>query len=323
MYFFILNLVLPFSICYGLTYFFSIFLLNKGKCYTSKDKPELEGFHETKEKVPNVGGIAFISATLLTSLLFSRLSSQVLYISLFIFSYGILGFFDDNSKRFSNNGDGIKSITKLFWQFTISTIFVIIGTSRGYISTGIPFFMREGIVYKIIENGILIFFFAYFTNAFNITDGIDGLLGTISVPICILLILVALVTNENEIAVILGISLLAAILAFLRFNKYPAKYFMGDCGSMALGCALLLLTLTLKQPIIFLISTLMLSLELLSSLIQIIAIRIFHTKVFSIAPLHHLFEKNGKTEIEIVNTFSRLSALFSIIAFIIYLYFNM
>ncbi len=315
-----LNLLIAFVLSYLLTYSFSIVLIKKGSNYTSNDKPELEGFHATKEKIPNVGGIAFISATIITFFLFSNKNEQSLYIILFITCYSILGFIDDNYKRFSNNGDGIKSLTKLIWQFTISSFFVIFGTSKGYISTGVPFFMKEGIFYKILENITIIFFFAYFTNAFNITDGLDGLLAKVSLPICFLLIIISIFGKNSNLSVILSVILFAALLAFLHFNKYPAKYFMGDCGSMALGCALLLITLTLKQPIVFLISTLMISIELMSSLIQIIAIRIFHKKVFSIAPLHHLYEKNGKNEIEIVNMFSKISALFSIIALIIYLY---
>ena len=157
-----LTILIPFILSYLLTYSFSLILIEKGKNYTSNDKPELEGFHATKEKIPNVGGIAFISSTIITYFILSNRNIHSLYIIFFIISYSILGFIDDNSKRFSNNGDGIKSITKLIWQFVISSVFVIFGTSRGYISTGVPFFMKEGSFYTILENLIIIFFFGYF-----------------------------------------------------------------------------------------------------------------------------------------------------------------
>lgn len=318
--YYLFNIFIPFTISYLLTYLISLFLLHKATNMISKSKPELQEFHENKDKIPNVGGIAFVFATFITTFIFATINLQLLYTLAFVLSFSLLGFIDDNYKRFSNNGDGIKSLTKLIWQFVIAIFFIILGTSRGYISSGIPIFFNDQLIYKVIENSLLIFLMVYFVNAFNITDGLDGLAGFVSLPLFILLILISLFTLNSEMSLILIVSLFASIIAFLHFNKYPAKYFMGDCGSMALGCALFIVALTLKVSYIFLIASLIFSLELFTSLIQIIAIRIFNKKVFSIAPIHHLFEQKGESEIDIVNLFGRLSALFSIIALILYGY---
>lgn len=314
------KIIIPFIVSYSLTFLLSNFLLHRLTKMVSKDKPELEEFHQSKETIPNIGGIAFIFATFITTAIFSNISVQLLYILSFILSFAILGFVDDNFKRFSLNGDGLRSITKLFWQFLIAIVFIIFGTNKGYIASGFPFLMNDNFISIFLENSILIFFVVYYVNAFNITDGLDGLAGYVSLPLCVIFIVISLFNLNNEYILILNISLFAAVLAFLHFNRFPAKYFMGDCGSMALGCSLLVISLNLKVFYIFIIASLIFSLELFTSLIQIVSIRLFKKKVFTIAPIHHLFEKKGESEIEIVTMFARLSAFFSIIALILYGY---
>ncbi len=319
---FIYEFVFPFFTSYGLTCLISLLLINKAAIMVSKSKPELEGFHKNKETIPNVGGIAFVLATFLSTAFFAQINTKLLYLFGVVSSFGVLGFIDDFYKRSSDNGDGITSKTKLFWQFVIAIFFVLYGTYHNFIGSGIPFLMKDNIIAKIFENLFLIFLLVYFVNAFNITDGLDGLAGSVSLPLCVLLILIAIMGENNQMILVLSISLLAALVAFLHFNKFPARYFMGDCGSMALGSTLLIIALSLKISLIFIIASLMLSVELFTSLIQIVSINIFKKKVFTIAPIHHLFEKKGESEIEIVNMFSRLSALFSIIALLLYCYLN-
>jgi len=319
---FISLFLLPFITSYILTYLTSILVIKTLSNLVSKNKPELIEFHSDKAKIPNVGGIAFVFATLVATFIFAPISRFLIYLLSSILSFSLLGFVDDFYKRTSNNGDGIKSLTKLVWQFLIAIFFVIYGTQHNYISSGIPYLNGETIFQKVIENVALIFLMVYFVNAFNITDGLDGLAGYVSLPICVLLILVSMLLPNNEVITVVTISISASLIAFLHFNKYPAKYFMGDCGSMALGVTLLMISLSLKVSIIFLIASLMLSIELFTSLIQILAIRIFNKKVFSIAPIHHLYEKKGNSETKIVLQFTRISTLFSIIALLVFCSWN-
>ncbi len=287
----------------------------------SKSKPELEGFHPNKENTPNIGGISFVVFTIVTTLIFAKISPRMIYLLTAIICFAFLGFIDDYYKQKSENGDGIKSTTKLFWQVVFALIFVSYGTFYNFIGTGIPYLMGNSFFSVILENSILTFLMVYFVNAFNITDGLDGLVGFVSLPLCVVLILVALTLQSSQMELVLATSIFAAIIAFLQFNKYPAKYFMGDCGSMALGVTLFLIAATLKVPFIFFIASLMVSIELTTSLIQIIAIRVFDKKVFSIAPIHHMLEKKGDSEIKIVSQFTKISALFSIFALLIFYYF--
>ncbi|MCY1152128.1 MAG: hypothetical protein PQJ49_07650 [Sphaerochaetaceae bacterium] len=318
---FLYRFLFPFILSYVLTYLTSLLLISKAKILVSKPKPELEDFHPDKADVPNIGGISFVLSTMVTTSIFAQIDKQLLYFISTIFSFALLGFVDDFYKKDSSNGDGLKSTTKLIWQIIISVVFVIYGTQNNYISSGIAFFDSDKVILRVLENACLIFLLVYFVNAFNITDGLDGLAGYVSLPLCVLLIMIAIMVPSNKLTLILSASIFASVLAFLKFNRYPAKYFMGDCGSMALGATLLLIAYSLNIAIIFLIASLMLSVELFTSLIQIVAIRIFKKKVFSIAPIHHLFEQKGESEITIVNQFTRISALFSIIAFLVFCYF--
>lgn len=312
----------PFVTSFTLTYLSSLLLISKVSKMVSKPKPELEGFHPNKEKIPNIGGISFVISTIITTFIFAPISTQSIYLLTVVLSFSLLGFVDDYYKQWSENGDGIKSGTKMFWQFSLAIIFILYGTNNNYISSGIPFLMGESALAKIFENGLLIFLMVYFVNGFNITDGLDGLVGYVSLPLCVLLILVALILPNNQLTLVLSTSIFAGLLAFLKFNKYPAKYFMGDCGSMSLGVILFLIAITLNITIIFFIASLMVSIELVSSFIQIVAIRIFNKKVFSIAPIHHMFEKKGDSETKIVYQFTRISTLFSIVALMVFCAFN-
>ena len=317
---FITKILLPFIVSYFLTYFSSVLLLKKASILVCKTKPELEGFHSKKENTPNIGGIAFISSAVISSLIFAPKSFELFYIIALVLCFGLLGFVDDFYKKDSDNGDGIISGTKLLWQFIIAIVFIIFGTSKNLISSGLPFLMGEELLLKIIENIFLIFLMVYFVNAFNITDGLDGLVGFVSLPLCLVLIVASLFIKNNEVVFTLLMSLTAALLAFLKFNKYPAKYFMGDCGSMALGSLLVIIVFVLKISGVFIIASMMLSIELISSLIQIISIRIFNQKVFTIAPIHHMYEEKGESESSIVSVFFKISTLFSVIALLLFYY---
>jgi phospho-N-acetylmuramoyl-pentapeptide-transferase len=317
---FLYSFIFPFILSYVLTFLTSLLLISKARILVSKPKPELEGFHEDKANIPNIGGVSFVISTMVTTSIFAQIDKELLYFISAIFSFALLGFVDDFYKKDSSNGDGIKSTTKLIWQIIISVVFVVYGTKNNYISSGIAFLERDELIIRVIENVCLIFLLVYFVNAFNITDGLDGLAGYVSLPLCVLLIMIAILVPSNKLILVLSVSIFASVLAFLKFNRYPAKYFMGDCGSMALGATLLLIAYSLNIATIFIIASLMLSVELFTSLIQIVAIRIFKKKVFSIAPIHHLFEKKGESEVKIVNQFTRISALFSIIALLVFCY---
>lgn len=303
---------------YILAFLISLFCIKYLKGISTKIKPELYDVHSHKEGTPNIGGIAFLSSTFIFSLIFIPLNKNVSFILLSTGLFSLLGFIDDISKIKTKNGDGISSKVKLLLQFVLGFIIAIFGEHLSIINLGWSFLYNDGIIFYIIRVAIIAFILAYFANAFNISDGLDGLLAYISIPIFILIFLIGLSIPLKISTILLCVSMLSSLLAFLHFNKNPAVYFMGDCGSMGLGIFLITTAFVLNIFPVFIIASLVLSVELFTSLIQIISINKFHKKVFLIAPIHHVFQKQGMNEESIVAQFARYSAICSIVAFFVY-----
>lgn len=312
-----------FALSFALTYLISLFCIKYLKKISCNIKPELVEEHAEKKGTPNVGGIAFLLGSFITSIIVFRYNSKVNYFLFATLSFGLLGFVDDFAKIKDINGDGLSPKIKMFLQFIIALVVSIIGDFSNLINIGLPFLYKDAFFLQIIRIALISFFIMYFVNAFNIADGLDGLLGTITIPIFILVIMVILSIPNQMVTMLLGISMFGAMLCFLVFNRHPALYFMGDCGSMGLGAFLSIMALSLNIVPFFLVATLMLSIELFSSLIQIIAIRVFKKKVFEIAPIHHMYQKRGISENSIVSQFARYSTIFSIVAFFLYAIINL
>jgi phospho-N-acetylmuramoyl-pentapeptide-transferase len=290
---------------------------------TSTIKPELLDVHSHKEGTPNVGGIAFLFGSVIASLIVFPIDESGMYIIFSTSLFALLGFIDDFFKINSTNGDGLSTKSKATLQFIVAFIIAVVGDYYSLTNIGLKFLYQDGIIYQAIRIFITTFFLAYFVNAFNIADGLDGLLGTITLPIFILMIMVLLSIPDHTVTMLMGVSMFGAVICFLLFNHHPAAYFMGDCGAMGLGAFLSVMALNLNIVPFFCIATMMFSIELFSSLIQIISIRKFGKKVFEIAPIHHMYQKRGINENSIVNQFTRYSAIFSILAFFLYAIINL
>lgn len=314
----ILTALLVFVLSFSITYLTSLIALKYLKGLTSTIKPELADVHSHKEGTANVGGIAFLFGAIITSLIVFPMDNVGRYIIFSTLLFASLGLLDDIAKINSTNGDGLTSKTKLILQLIVAIIISSVGEYYKLTNIGLKFLYQDGIVYQSVRIFLTTMFLTYFVNAFNIADGLDGLLGTITLPILILIIMILLSIPNHSVTMLLGISMFASVACFLVFNHHPAEYFMGDCGAMGLGSFLSVMALCLNIVPFFCIATLMFSIELFSSLIQIISIRKFKKKVFEIAPIHHMYQKRGINENSIVNQFTRISAVFSIIAFFLY-----
>ncbi|MDD4188210.1 MAG: phospho-N-acetylmuramoyl-pentapeptide-transferase [Bacilli bacterium] len=280
--------------------------------------------HLKKDGTPTIGGLIFIIPTIIIMiLLYLRGSIEMnfnLTILMYVFiCYGILGFFDDFLKVRYHNNKGISTLTKLFFQIIIALVFYIIykyngGDSSLIISSlniDIPLGWGFGIFILLVLVGT--------TNAVNITDGLDGLCGGLSVMALIAYGVIAWgttwVTGYQELA-IFSFVLIGSLLGFLVFNTHPAKIFMGDTGSLALGGAIATLAILTKHELSLIVIGGVFVVETLSSLIQIIAIRKFNTKVFKKAPLHHHFEELGWVETDIVKLFWVVGLLLAMLGII-------
>ena len=271
--------------------------------------------HLKKEGTPTIGGLIFIIPTVIIMfVLYLRGSVELspnLIILIFVFlSYALLGLVDDILKVKYHNNAGLKTLTKLFLQTVIAIIFYIIFKNNGgdsnlvitSLNINIPLGWCFGLFILLVLVGT--------TNAVNITDGLDGLAGGLSVMAFLAYGVIAWgsswIAGYQDIA-IFAFVLVGGLLGFLVFNTHPAKVFMGDTGSLALGGALATIAILIGG--VFVVET-------LCSLIQIIAIRKFHKKVFLKAPLHHHFEELGWCETDIVKLFWVVGFLLSMIGII-------
>ena len=267
--------------------------------------------HLKKDGTPTIGGLIFIIPTILIMLiLYLRGSIEFnsnLIILIFVFlSYGALGFIDDFLKVKYHNNNGLSIGVKFLLQTVIAVIFYIIYRNNGGDSNLVISSLGINVSLGWAFGLFILLVLVGTTNAVNISDGLDGLAGGLSVVAIMAYGVIAWgskwISGYQEIA-IFAFVLCGAILGFLVFNTHPAKVFMGDTGSLALGGALATIAILTKHELSLLLIGGVFVVETLSSAIQIIAIRKFHKKVFLKSPLHHHFEELGWEETDIVKLF--------------------
>lgn len=280
--------------------------------------------HLKKEGTPTIGGLIFIIPPIIAlSLLALRGSIDIspnLIIVIFVFlSYALLGFIDDFLKIKFHNNKGLSTMTKFVAQLLIAVVFYTIYKHNGGTTTLeitlINFKWDMGWFYGLF----ILFLLVGTTNAVNITDGLDGLCGGLSVMAFLSYGVITWgsdwITGYEGMAIFAFI-LVGSLLGFLLFNSHPARVFMGDTGSLALGGALATIAILTHHELSLALIGGVFVIETLSSLIQIISIRKFNKKVFLKAPIHHHFEELGWSETDIVKIFwtmGFLLAMFGVI----------
>lgn len=278
--------------------------------------------HKDKEGTPTMGGLIFIIPTMLSILILLLLNkinfSYNLFIVIFVFlSYALLGFIDDFLIIKRGNNIGLTEFQKLAGQIIIALIFFYIYMRSGakpvleFYTLGIE--INLGWFYGIF----LLFMLVASSNAVNITDGLDGLAGGLSLIAFITFALISAnsraIEGTSDIAVFCFV-LVGSLLGFLAFNSRPAKVFMGDTGSLALGATLATIAIITKHELTFIVVSGVFIFETLVCLIQIISMVYFHKKVFLMTPFHHHLEKLGWNERDIVVTFWCIGLILSMAA---------
>ena len=283
---------------------------------------ELNERHKAKQGTPTMGGIIFIVPVLLSlGYLYITKSITISYnlvVLLFTFlAYGFLGFIDDYLKVKKKNNDGISIVTKFICQMFISLVFFWLFMKGGgsstlrfsFLSLNIPLGWFFGIFIFVLLVGT--------ANAVNITDGLDGLCGGLSMIAFLAYGIIAWncswLPGYQEIA-IFAFVLSGALIGFLMFNSHPARVFMGDLGSLALGGALATMAILTRHELSLALIGGVFLVEVLSSFIQIVAIRKFNKKVFLKAPIHHHFEELKWSEPDIIKLFWTVGLILAMIA---------
>ena len=269
--------------------------------------------HLKKAGTPTMGGIIFIIGALILSLIFLPLDRlEVWIVILSTIGFGAIGFIDDFRKLILKQSEGLSPRGKIILQFGLALIISVLAYMNDKDSIGsllIPF-TSTSIGLGIIGIPIMIFIIVGTTNATNLTDGLDGLLATVSLPVFITLAIIGKGT-DNEI---FSYIMLGSLLGFLIFNSNPAAVFMGDTGSMAIGGAIVAMAINLKIPLYLIIFGGIYVLETLSVIIQVTSYRHRNKKrVFLMTPIHHHFELKGYKEQKIVVAFAVVSVIFCMI----------
>ena len=271
----------------------------------------LENTHKKKDGTPTMGGIIFILAafiSIITLLIFDKIEFTTnLFIVIFVFvSYALIGFLDDYLSIKKKTNIGLTAIQKIFLQLVVAVIFFYMYMKAGNEPTLEIYTLNINIDMGWFYGFFILFVLLGGSNAVNLTDGLDGLAGGLSATAFLSLGIIAWgsgwVAGYQDIAVFCFV-ILGALLGFLLFNTYPAKVFMGDTGSLALGATLSTVAILTDHEITLLAVMGVFIIETLSVILQVIWVKLFHKKLFLMTPLHHHFEKLGYEETEIVKGF--------------------
>ena len=277
--------------------------------------------HMHKKGTPTMGGISFIVSIVISLIVAMFLDSgNIQYYILFIYttiSFSVIGYIDDMLIVVKKKNDGLAPRKKLMLQILFSVIFYILVT---YIYKDINYIHIPGFDYKLNISYLYLIFLVFwqtgFSNAVNLTDGLDGL--ATSVTIITTSTFALLAYKENNLPVLVFcLTIVGALLGFLKFNRNPAKIFMGDTGSLALGGILAAISVILHKEIAFLFIGLVYILETLSVIIQVAYFKKTGKRIFKMSPLHHHFELSGYGEVKTVYIFVAIVVVSSAIGYFI------
>lgn len=273
--------------------------------------------HMVKSGTPTIGGLIFLFSAIITTLLTGNFKVSVFMILFSTLAFGAVGFIDDYIKVVMKRNLGLRAYQKLFLQILTAVILIIYQYNSKHMGTDlyIPF-LKDYRSIGVFYIPFIIFVIVGTVNSVNLTDGLDGLSSSVTI-ICLLFFNVVAVKFQRYEIAAFSLALAGALIGFLFFNKYPAKVFMGDTGSLALGGAISAIALLLNVPLILPIAGGIYFIETLSVIIQVVSFKTRGKRVFLMSPLHHHFEQKGWHEKKIVAVFSLVELILCIISYLI------
>ena len=275
--------------------------------------------HLKKQGTPTMGGLVFLTAVVITSLLYIRDYPRIIPVLFMTVGFGVIGFLDDYIKIVMKRSEGLNPVQKLIGQFIITGIFVYYLVCSGEVGTSMLVPFTGGFEHGIyLDLGFLFIPFVFFVvlgtdNGVNFTDGLDGLCTSVTILVATFLTIISIGENSG-ISPITG-AVVGSLLGFLLFNVYPAKVFMGDTGSLALGGFVAGVAYAMQMPLFIILVGLIYLVEVLSVMLQVSYFKATHGKrIFKMAPIHHHFELCGWSETRVVAVFSVVTAIMCLIA---------
>lgn len=271
-----------------------------------------------KAGTPIMGGILFIIVPVVLTLIFVKGIFQdldTLIVLLVFMGYGLIGFVDDFLIAVLKNNEGLKPLHKFLMQVLLAVIFFVLYRSHASLEITLPI-TRIVIPLGIAYFFLVLFMFAGSSNAVNLTDGMDGLSSGVSIIALIPYLVITLKQEKIGLAIFV-VCLIGALLGYLYYNKKPARVFMGDTGSLALGGVLAALAMITKTELLLILIAGVPVIETLCVMIQIGSVKIRHKKVFPYTPIHYAFRIKGMPEVSIVRMFWLVEAILAGIGLLI------
>ncbi len=294
-------------------------------------RPEGPVSHREKAGTPTMGGIGIIVSVLLAVYLWRRSASpEALLICLSAAGFAVIGMADDLLKIYRRNSEGLSPGAKLILQGAAASL--LMGFLYRYArlpltEVYIPWFFQQPIDIGTVYYPLAVLYIICFVNSVNLTDGLDGLasgLGIIASSAALVIAAMGIavipgiregvlqgIPGSGDIALVIS-ALIGALAGFLIFNRKPARLFMGDTGSQALGGLLAVTAILLRSEVLFLVISGMFLIESFSVILQVGSWKIRHKRIFNMAPLHHHYELAGKSETAIVRAFWGMGALLAV-----------
>lgn len=283
-----------------------------------KEGPES---HNYKKGTPTMGGLSFLIAIIISLIVASFLDYQnIIYYLLFMYitiSFAVIGYIDDMLIVVKKKNDGLSPRYKLYLQILFSTIFYIL---INFIYDDINYLYLPIVDYKLNISFVYLLFVIFwqtgFSNAVNLTDGLDGLATSVTIITTSCLAFISY-KDANYSVLNFCLIIIGSLIAFLIFNKKPAKIFMGDTGSLSLGAMLAAISIILHKEVTFLFVGLVYVLETASVILQVFYFKKTGKRIFKMAPLHHHFELSGYGEVKTVYIFIIIAIVSSVIGYFV------
>lgn len=273
--------------------------------------------HMKKQGTPTMGGVIFLFSIVIStfgvSIYYGEFTVQSVVLLIVLLGFGIVGFLDDGLKIIFKRNLGLTSLQKLIAQILISVLAYFLLKGTGFSNElSVPYTeiaLNFGAFYILF----MVFWLVGFSNAVNLTDGLDGLVAGTGAIAFAAFGVIAYVQEQVDLS-IFSFAVAGALLGFLLFNKNPAKVFMGDTGSLALGGALGVVSILTHQELLLLVIGFVFVVETASVMLQVGSFKIRKKRIFKMAPIHHHFELSGWSEQRVVVTFWLVGIICALIA---------
>lgn len=293
------------------------------KLHASQTEREYLKTHVAKNGTPTMGGIMILAGLFVGAVISAAKYPKVLPVLVLAIGFGLIGFLDDFLKVALHRSDGLLAWQKMLLQVVVTTIFAVwlIKFTDVDLQIMIPFATQKLVTIPEWLAVVILYFAVLGTvNGTNFTDGLDGLASSVTIVVAVFFLLASKILGGDIEPVCAAMA--GALCGFLVYNHYPAKVFMGDTGSLALGGFVAGAAYLLHMPLFILIAGFIYVIEVLSVILQVASFRISHGKkrLFKMAPIHHHFEKSGYSEKQIVTAFTLITVLCCIIGILAILF---